>query len=255
MASESSMQLFKKVDQMSKELRDARLETDRANERARRAKRYGDGLRGKFQDAKARADAVADSLPPIERQRLLETFQGPWYDIPLTRMDSMDDDTDSPNYADSFDDHTTDVGTEHEVAQCVVVQTSTTPWPALTSSVSQDLASASISSLPVLHSVSRSTIADSEWQPNTPRCTFCNSLFTLTRRRHHCRSCGNCVCADCSPFRVHLESFAQRPVRNTCVTFVFGSATSKSNLDPMSPLVAKRICTYCHGMGIGSFLK
>ncbi|KAH8098253.1 hypothetical protein JL720_1188 [Aureococcus anophagefferens] len=38
------------------------------------------------------------------------------------------------------------------------------------------------------------------WVPDedTPSCQLCEVPFTLTRRRHHCRKCGSCVCGPCS---------------------------------------------------------
>ena len=38
------------------------------------------------------------------------------------------------------------------------------------------------------------------WQPDTDTkiCMNCEKDFNVTRRRHHCRSCGLCICSDCS---------------------------------------------------------
>lgn len=40
------------------------------------------------------------------------------------------------------------------------------------------------------------------WQPDTENCAKCGASFSLLFRRHHCRACGACVCAGCSPHRV-----------------------------------------------------
>jgi hypothetical protein len=32
-----------------------------------------------------------------------------------------------------------------------------------------------------------------------PRCELCKADFHLLNWRHHCRKCGRCICADCSP--------------------------------------------------------
>ncbi|RYG50436.1 hypothetical protein EON67_05280, partial [archaeon] len=45
----------------------------------------------------------------------------------------------------------------------------------------------------------------SKWFPDTPACQACGNDFTWARRRHHCRVCGACVCADCSPMRAKLN--------------------------------------------------
>lgn len=38
------------------------------------------------------------------------------------------------------------------------------------------------------------------WVPDSDcdQCTQCNSLFTMLRRRHHCRNCGRIFCGRCS---------------------------------------------------------
>lgn len=36
-------------------------------------------------------------------------------------------------------------------------------------------------------------------------CMSCDTLFKLTRRRHHCRACGGIFCNSCSSFKAHLE--------------------------------------------------
>jgi hypothetical protein len=46
----------------------------------------------------------------------------------------------------------------------------------------------------------------SKWQPDTELCTICTRDFNLSRRRHHCRVCGSCVCGSCSPFELRLSS-------------------------------------------------
>eukprot|EP00051_Salpingoeca_urceolata_P010365 m.126669 g.126669 ORF g.126669 m.126669 type:complete len:346 (-) comp16683_c0_seq2:43-1080(-) len=54
------------------------------------------------------------------------------------------------------------------------------------------------------------------WQPDesTGNCTACQSQFTLFRRRHHCRSCGNIFCGACSSYKQTLAHFGiNHPVR------------------------------------------
>ncbi|XP_046386116.1 myotubularin-related protein 3 isoform X1 [Ischnura elegans] len=54
------------------------------------------------------------------------------------------------------------------------------------------------------------------WVPDhaVQRCTGCDNQFWLGRRKHHCRSCGNIFCADCSDNAIPLpgENFYD-PVR------------------------------------------
>lgn len=76
-----------------------------------------------------------------------------------------------------------------------------------------------------------STTLQRSWQPDLPACQLCNASFTLTKRRHHCRQCGMCVCSTCSPFRVRLQS----PVT---------SGRQPAFRKEVPP--AHRVCTRCH---------
>lgn len=52
------------------------------------------------------------------------------------------------------------------------------------------------------------------WVPDskTDNCMRCKAKFAWRRRRHHCRLCGRCVCADCSTKVRNGVSIAKRLV-------------------------------------------
>ncbi|RLN88338.1 hypothetical protein BBJ28_00000672 [Nothophytophthora sp. Chile5] len=56
-----------------------------------------------------------------------------------------------------------------------------------------------------------------QWRPDaaSDSCLCCGNDFSIwTRRRHHCRACGELVCAACSPFWVRLPELGYKaPVR------------------------------------------
>ncbi|KAJ3451537.1 protein cbr-exc-5 [Anaeramoeba flamelloides] len=53
------------------------------------------------------------------------------------------------------------------------------------------------------------------WQRDseTKNCPICTLKFNVRRRKHHCRSCGNIVCAKCSPYKFLLSHVSNKPVR------------------------------------------
>lgn len=59
-----------------------------------------------------------------------------------------------------------------------------------------------------------------EWLPDhdANSCISCDSLFTLIRRRHHCRSCGKIFCSDCCRQRAKLLYLGNKEGRvcNNC---------------------------------------
>lgn len=55
------------------------------------------------------------------------------------------------------------------------------------------------------------------WAADSAECMLCAKAFTLMFRRHHCRRCGRCVCANCAPrmnTRPILEWNMPSPVRH-----------------------------------------
>ncbi|XP_038070837.1 lateral signaling target protein 2 homolog [Patiria miniata] len=62
------------------------------------------------------------------------------------------------------------------------------------------------------------------WVPDdsATECTSCKALFTMLRRKHHCRNCGKIFCGRCSANSVPLPRYGQLcPVRvcNRCYMF------------------------------------
>lgn len=62
------------------------------------------------------------------------------------------------------------------------------------------------------------------WIPDdmAPRCMSCEAVFTVVRRRHHCRNCGKVFCARCSSNSVPLPRYGHvKPVRvcNRCFLY------------------------------------
>lgn len=46
-----------------------------------------------------------------------------------------------------------------------------------------------------------------DWTPDevASKCNCCESQFSITKRRHHCRACGEVVCKNCSEHLMPLE--------------------------------------------------
>lgn len=49
------------------------------------------------------------------------------------------------------------------------------------------------------------------WVPDSVSdlCAICEALFSITRRKHHCRGCGRCICNDCSRSRHPLPELGK----------------------------------------------
>lgn len=87
-------------------------------------------------------------------------------------------------------------------------------------------------------------ISREQWVPDhhAPGCGSCRRNFTLLRRRHHCRLCGDIFCARCtttrldicrclpSPSTVPTAATARPPthvrVCDTCMSKYYGSSSS-----------------------------
>lgn len=74
------------------------------------------------------------------------------------------------------------------------------------------------------------SVMTDHWQDNTHDCAVCAAKLGKRRfnPRHHCRSCGKCVCSKCSPNRVSLDGVNMSRVCNLCVSTAFWSGRSGS---------------------------
>lgn len=63
------------------------------------------------------------------------------------------------------------------------------------------------------------------WEANSPTCNVCRARLGKRRMnpRHHCRACGKCVCAKCSPSMVKLSGTTMMRVCTRCVESAFSA--------------------------------
>lgn len=269
--------LFRQLDQMAKELRHERTLRQSAIESARKSQRDKDQLRARIREATLKAEAAAaatDNAPEEAVRVLIETYNA------LLAADDESEEGD-PSIQPSLSQPectASDASTMEEAAarpepsasmvdavvECAdVVPCADNSGEALTAAEggSDSMPHAaetarSAASEPVLR-VAEPIVPAKEWAPNSSRCSLCQASFSLFKRRHHCRRCGECVCSNCSPFRVHLESYAERPSRRRSTTFggiEQSSVSSAKGWVSMRRPEAHRICTHCHGAGAGSFM-
>jgi len=69
------------------------------------------------------------------------------------------------------------------------------------------------------------------WQQNksSGNCPYCKMKFTVVRRRHHCRKCGNLACGDCSKTSIALVSGGGKErVCDDCAETHFGKKVEKT---------------------------
>jgi PHP family Zn ribbon phosphoesterase len=78
------------------------------------------------------------------------------------------------------------------------------------------------------------------WIPDSqaPHCMACSTRFSLTNRRHHCRSCGDCICKACFRFRTAIPGLGEgeQSVCARCYTRITGKETTSPDTLP-PPLV------------------
>lgn len=76
-----------------------------------------------------------------------------------------------------------------------------------------------------------SVFLDSQWMDsrNIKNCALCEQPFSVTRRKHHCRLCGNVFCQTCSDNKMELASSA-KPARvcDTCHAFLLAKFVKTS---------------------------
>ncbi|CEG43506.1 lateral signaling target protein 2 [Plasmopara halstedii] len=80
------------------------------------------------------------------------------------------------------------------------------------------------------------------WRPDTASdaCLCCGNNFSIwTRRRHHCRACGELVCGECSPFHVQLPELGYKGrvrVCTHCNALAESSLNSSASTDSLTGL-------------------
>lgn len=87
------------------------------------------------------------------------------------------------------------------------------------------------------------------WTANTSNCEVCGTKIGKRHlnRRHHCRLCGRCVCAGCSPSCMTLEDIGQKKKQpqRVCTPCASG-ASNATTLSRRLELIATRIQALSH---------
>lgn len=77
-----------------------------------------------------------------------------------------------------------------------------------------------------------SMFLDSQWMDSkqVKDCALCQQAFSVTRRKHHCRLCGNVFCQTCSDNKMELAS-SSKPARvcDTCHAFLLAKFVKSSS--------------------------
>jgi len=60
-------------------------------------------------------------------------------------------------------------------------------------------------------------VAKPKWADDGPKCLQCDCLFGATIRRHHCRMCGDLVCANCAPNERPILEFGYKEAVRVCL--------------------------------------
>merc|ERR1712232_1050833 len=79
------------------------------------------------------------------------------------------------------------------------------------------------------------------WMPDksAASCSKCNEAFTMLRRRHHCRACGEVCCAQCAPrtsstWSSLLKRSPEQSLKRVCKECSGGMPTSVQEHAPSS---------------------
>eukprot|EP00644_Phytophthora_capsici_P005910 jgi/Phyca11/98395/e_gw1.2.1393.1 len=60
---------------------------------------------------------------------------------------------------------------------------------------------------------SQSLLTKRDFRKDGPNCYLCLKAFTVFRRKHHCRVCGDVVCSSCSEMKTLRQSSGNKEVR------------------------------------------
>lgn len=86
------------------------------------------------------------------------------------------------------------------------------------------------------------------WQDDAliSACPICHRSFNFLFRKHHCRRCGQVVCAQCSPHRINLpRQYVVRPPYDLDVYRIRDSEAIQSTDDQLPAYEKVRVCKPC----------
>ncbi|KAJ8604095.1 hypothetical protein CTAYLR_001748 [Chrysophaeum taylorii] len=84
-------------------------------------------------------------------------------------------------------------------------------------------------------------VARRVWRDDTPACSGCGHIFSLSVRRHHCRGCGRCFGSACKGKCVHKRHLNDGTLQYVCQDCTSAQLPPKPKIKKIGNATQKRV--------------
>ncbi|XP_048451128.1 zinc finger FYVE domain-containing protein 16-like isoform X2 [Rhincodon typus] len=189
------------------------------------------GARPKILNSQARLPLNRDLNDPVNDNPKDATDSVNLCTVYIDKKDAVSETVNSPSILSSTPQH--GIGTEDVTQVFGPSYDSITHGDVGVAAADNDLAEQYIQEAAILGQNQPQWIPDSE----APNCAKCQARFTFTKRRHHCRACGNVFCAACCNQKCKLQYLVNKEARVcvVCYDTIQKAQAFKTMMSPTGP--------------------